>query len=52
MVRHQRTHPLPHLEETMTVPFCPIDDAYALLNPHARRYESIERLSCFEIIAL
>ena len=32
--------------------FCLIDDAYRLLNPHARRYESIERLSDSEVIPL
>jgi len=37
----------------VTVLFCLIDDAYALLNPHgARRYESIKRLSDSEVIAL
>jgi hypothetical protein len=32
--------------------FCLIDDAYALLNPRGRRYESLKRLSDSEVIAL
>ena len=48
----QHTHSLAHLEEALTVLFCLIDDAYALLNPHARRYESIKRLSDSEVITL
>jgi hypothetical protein len=36
----------------VTVLFCLIDDAYALLNPHARRYGSLKRLSDSEVIAL
>src|SRR5919112_1000031 len=39
-------------EEALTVLFCLIDDAYALLNPRARRYESLKRLSDSEVIAL
>ncbi len=35
----------------MNVLFCLIDDAYALLNPHARRYEPIKRLSDSEIVS-
>ena len=53
MARSQHTHSLAHLEEALTVLFCLIDDAYALLNPHgARRYEAIKRLSDSEVIAL
>lgn len=52
MARSQHTRSLPHLEEALTVLFCLIDDTYALLNPHARRYESIKRLSDSEIITL
>jgi hypothetical protein len=40
------------LEEAVTVLFCLVDDTYTLLNPHARRYESIKRLSDSEVIAL
>jgi hypothetical protein len=32
--------------------FCFIDDAYTLLNSHARRYGSLKRLSDSEVIAL
>src|ERR671916_988587 len=52
MAHTQHTHSLAHLEEALTVLFCLIDDAYALLNPHARRYESIKRLSDSEVITL
>ncbi len=52
MAHTQHTHSLPHLEEALTLLFCLIDDAYALLNPHARRYESIKRLSDSEIVTL
>ena len=38
-------------EEALTVLFCVLDDAsYALLNPRARRYESLKRLSDSEVI--
>jgi hypothetical protein len=54
MAQSQHTTPsLAHLEEALTVLFCLIDDAYAILNSHgARRYESIKRLSDSEFIAL
>jgi len=39
-------------EEALTVLFCLIDDAYAHLNPRARCYESLKRLSDSEVIAL
>ena len=54
MAQPQHTTPsLAHLQEALTVLFCLIDVAYALLNPHgARRYESIKRLSDSEVIAL
>jgi hypothetical protein len=52
MVRPQHSHSLDHLEEALSVLFCLIDDAYALLNPHARRYESIKRLWNSEILTL
>jgi hypothetical protein len=32
--------------------FCLVDDAYALLNPRGRRYESLKRLSDSEVITL
>jgi hypothetical protein len=52
----QSRHPTPslaHPEEALTVLFCLIDDAYALLNSHdAQHYESIKLLSDSEVIAL
>ena len=39
-------------EEALTVLFCLVDDAYVHLNPRARSYESIKRLSDSEVIAL
>jgi hypothetical protein len=52
MAQPQHTHSLAYLEEALTVLFCLVDDTYRLLNPHARRYESIKRLSDSEVIAL
>jgi hypothetical protein len=52
MAQPQHTHSLAYLEEAVTVLFCLVDDTYTLLNPHARRYESIKRLSDSEVIAL
>ena len=52
MARLNHTPQLTKAEEILTVLFCLIDDAYALLNPHARRYESIKRLSDSEVITL
>ncbi len=52
MARPQHTHSLPRLEEALTVLFCLVDDAYTSLNPRARCYESIKRLSDSEIVTL
>ena len=52
MAQPQHTSPLAHLEEAVTVLFCLIDDAYALLNPRGRCYGSLKRLSDSEILAL
>jgi Transposase DDE domain len=52
MAQTQLAYSLPHLEEALTVLFCLIDDTYATLNPRARRYESIKRLSDSEIVTL
>ena len=52
MAQPQHTHSLAYLEEAVTVLFCLVDDTYALLNPRARHYESIKRLSDSEVIAL
>jgi hypothetical protein len=52
MARTNHTQRLARTEEALTVLFCLIDDAYALLNPRARSYESIKRLGDSEVIAL
>ena len=52
MAQPRHTPSLAHLEEALTALFCLVDDAYALLNPRARRYESLKRLSDSEIVAL
>jgi hypothetical protein len=52
MAQSQHTPSLSHLEEALSVLFWLIDDAYALLNPRARCYESLKRLSDSEVIAL
>ncbi len=52
MARSHLTPRLAQAEEALTVLFCLTDDAYRLLNPHARRYESLKRLSDSEVLAL
>jgi hypothetical protein len=52
MAQPHHTPRLLQTEEALTGLFCLVDDAYAHLNPHARRYESIKRLSDSEVIAL
>ena len=52
MAPPQHTHSLAYLEEALTVLFCLVDDAYALLNPRARHYGSIKRLADSEIVTL
>src|SRR5215203_3695773 len=52
MAQPNHTPRLAQTEEALTVLFCLIDDAYAHLNPRARRYESLKRLSDSEVIAL
>jgi hypothetical protein len=49
---HHHTPRLATTEEAVVVLFCLIDDAYARLNPRARRYESLKRLSDSEVITL
>lgn len=44
-------HPTPRLvqtEDAVIVLFCLTDDAYRLLNPRSRLYESLKRLSDFD----
>ena len=53
MAQPNHTPRLLQTEEALTVLFCLIDDPYRLLNPYgARSYESLERLSDSEVIAL
>jgi hypothetical protein len=52
MAHADHTRPFARTEEALIVLFCLIDDAYTLLNPRARRYESLKRLSDSEVIAL
>ncbi len=52
MAQPNHTPRLTRTEEALTVLFCLVDDAYSLLNPRARHYESIKRLSDSEVITL
>jgi hypothetical protein len=52
MAHQHHTRRLDQTEEAIITLFCLIDDAYALLNPHAHRYESLKRLSDSEVITL
>lgn len=52
MAHPQHTPTLASLEEAITVLFCLVDDAYTLLNPWWRSYESLKRLSDSEVITL
>ena len=52
MAHQHHTRRLDRTEEAIITLFCLIDDAYALLNPHAHRYESLKRLSDSEVITL
>ena len=52
MAHHNTTPRAARSEEAVTVLFCLIDDAYALLNPHGDMYGSLKRLSDSEVITL
>ncbi len=52
MAHPNTTPPAARLEEAVTVLFCLVDDAYAILNPGGDRYESLKRLSDSEVLAL
>jgi hypothetical protein len=52
MARPNHTPRLADTEEALTVLFCLIDDAYALLNPNGKLYEPLKRLADSEVIAL
>jgi hypothetical protein len=52
MAHANHTCRLAETEEALIVLFCLVDDAYTSLNPGARRYESLKRLSDSEVITL
>ena len=52
MALPELTPQLALLEEALTVLFCRIDDAYYLLNPKGRHYETLKVLSDSEIMTL
>lgn len=52
MAQPNHSRRLDRTEEAITVLFCLIDDAYALLNPRPRCYEALKRLSDSEVITL
>ncbi len=45
MAQPHHTPCLHRTEEAITMLFCLVDDAYALLNPRGERYASLKRLS-------
>lgn len=52
MAHTQHTPTLQSLEESITVLFCLIADAYACLNPHGERYGAPKKLSDSEVLRL
>jgi hypothetical protein len=52
MAHANHTRRLAETEEALIVLFCLVDDAHTSLNPRARRYESLKRLSDSEVITL
>lgn len=52
MARPQPTSRLLRTEDAVIVLFCLTDDAYQILNPYGRLYESLKRLSDSEVLAL
>jgi hypothetical protein len=52
MAQTQHIPTLASLEEAITLLFCLVDDAYALLNPRWRSHESLKRLSDSEVVTL
>lgn len=52
MAHEHHTRRFARTEEAIITLFCLIDDAYRHLNPRARGYESLKRLSDSEVIAL
>jgi hypothetical protein len=52
MALPELTPQLALLEEALTMLFCPIDDAYYLLNPKGRNYQTLKELSDSKVITL
>ena len=52
MAHANHTPQLAQTEEALITLFCLVDDAYALLNPSGRSYESLKRLSDSEVLSL
>ena len=52
MAHHNTTPRAARSEEAVTVLFCLIDDAYALINPRGDMYGSLKRLSDSEVLTL
>lgn len=52
MAFEHHTRRFARTEEAIITLFCLVDDAYRLLNPRLRPYESLKRLSDSEVIAL
>ncbi|MCA1740281.1 MAG: transposase [Actinobacteria bacterium] len=52
MAQAQHTPALQSLEESITVLFCLIDDAYARFNPRGERYGALKKLSDSEVLTL
>ena len=52
MAQHHHTPEPPSLEDAVTALFCVVDDAYPHINPHARHYASLKRLSDSEVLTL
>jgi hypothetical protein len=50
MAHEHYTRRFDRTAEAIITPFCLIDDAYALLNTHTRRYESLSyELTAFQV---
>ncbi len=52
MARVHHTRRLDRTEEAITVLFCLVDDAYAILNPGGSRYGTLKKLSDSEVVTL
>jgi hypothetical protein len=52
MARLHHTEGFARTEDVLTALFCLTDNSYGALNPQAKSYESIKRLSDSEVIAL